>query len=317
MAKDKLLMNFDLTGMEAFAKSNGQELITDLIEQSSLFDAGNGLRVIAGVQSSDKFADISDDFTYVQATGGDPSSISASGGTSLADLTITVTELGIKEKYTKGTLLSKIAQMKLPAGSDPSNALPYTDILVGLKGKKLAMINELNYWQGNNTGSTYTQFSGIIKLAIDGGALSGSSTGVTVANALTHMATIVGDIQTNFETWITEGAYIYMNPKAFQNYRTAVFGLNSVIDKQTVDGGVVKDMMVPGTNFKVISTPGLTGIDNIIVTRENNFVVGTDLQSETDDLKFEYLNEGEYWRLTAYYKLGAQICRPTEVYITA
>ena len=51
----------------------------------------------------------------------------------------------------------------------------------------------------------------------------------------------------------------------------------------------------------------------MIMTREFNLCLGTDLVSEDDTLSFEYLNEQQCWRLFGAYKLGPQIARTQEV----
>jgi hypothetical protein len=71
--------------------------------------------------------------------------------------------------------------------------------------------------------------------------------------------------------------------------------------------------MVPGTNVEVLSTNGLVGNNSLIMTREFNLCLGTDLVSEDDTLSFEYLNEQQCWRLFGAYKLGPQIARTAEV----
>lgn len=316
MAKDKLQMNFDLSGMAAYAKSNGQELMVDLIEQSDLFSGSNGIRVITGVKSSDKFADITDDFTYIQLTNNDPSTISPSGGTALSDITVNVIGLGVKEKYTEGQLVSKIAQLQLQPGSDPSNNLPYADIFVSFKGSKIAKENELEVWQGNNTGSTHTKFNGFVKQIKDSTAPTSAASGMTASNAISYMEAVLVNIKTEFPIWIECGAHIYMSPAQFDTYYRALFGLGGVIDKNTVDGGVKKSFMIPGSNYTVHSTLGLSGLNNIVATIENNLCVITDLVSEDDQVKFEYLTELEYWRLSCYYKLGAKVSKPTKAFIT-
>ncbi|MFW6310773.1 MAG: hypothetical protein ACOC1K_00905 [Nanoarchaeota archaeon] len=313
--KNKLQMAYDLSSMATYAKSNGQELIVDLITKSNLFAPDNGLRVIQGIKSTDKFADIADGGTHLQKTSGDLSSLTPSGSTTLADIDISVTEIAVIEKYVKDTITSKITQMLLKPGSDYSNELPYADVLVDLKSKTIAKTNELHFWQGSTSG-TYNVFDGILQQLSDGGTPSGAASGMTTSNAISHVEAVIKAGLDLHPEWLTNTTYLYMSPAQFNTYRRAVYGLGSTIDRESIVNNVVESFFVPGYDIKVISTAGLEGVNNIVFTRENNFVVGTDLQSEDDQFKFEYLNESLYWRLLAVYKLGAKVCRTDEVYYT-
>lgn len=314
-------MAYDLSGMAAWSKSNGNVLITDLIVNGQSFTM-EGIRTETGIKSTDKFADITLGNTYLQTTNGDPSSISPSGGTTLADIDVSVVEMAIKEKYIKSTLYSKIAQMHLKAGSHPSNPLPYDQIMVDLKGQDVRKKNDILLWQGSTaTGVTnvnLNKFNGWLTIALAGASVSGGSAAALAAStAIATVEAIRNVAVTNFPAWLDNTYFMYMSPANFSTLYRATFGLNSVIDNQTLaTGKPVTSFYLPGTNCLVLSTNGLQGKNNILVTREYNLILGTDLVSEDDSLEFDYLTEGQYWRLFGVYKLGAQVARVKEVVVT-
>lgn len=315
-------MAYDISGMASYAKSNGQILIADLILGGESFNQ-QGIAVQDGIKSSDKLVDFSiDGQTYIQETNGDPGALSYSGGSVLLDVTISVKEMAIKERYTTNTLNSKITQMQLRAGSDPSNPLPYSDVLVGLKQKAVGKLNDTMLWQGDtstgNTNANTKHFDGWLTLIKAGAPVTGgTAAALSAATAISVVEGINKMAIENFPAWV-DGAYMFMSPKNFSTYYRAVFGLASVIDNQTLEASVKqpKKFYIPGTATLVQSCQGLEGVDNIVVTRDGNLVAGTDLVSEDDSLNLEYLNEALIWRLLGVYKLGAQVARPSEVVIT-
>lgn len=318
-------MAYDISGMAAYSKSNGQILIADLLLAGQSFNQ-SAIGVQQGIKSSDKLVDFSvDGLTYVQATAGDPGALSFSGGTTLLDVTISVTELAIKEKYTTNTLNSKITQMQMRAGSDPSNPLPYADVLVSLKKQAVGGLNDLGIWQGNTSGSNTDYrtnlFDGFLKKILAGSPVTGLTTGLLEsATCVSGMSLFIDLAHSHFPAWVNGGSYIWMSPVNFSTYYRAIFGLNSVITTQTLNtGGLPDSFIVPGTKCTVYSTNGLIGSNYKVMTREGNLVVGTDLTSEDESLTLEYDNSSSVmgWRLFGCYKLGTQVARTQEVVIAA
>ena len=315
-------MGYNLQGMSDYAKSNGIVLIKDLILQAQSFSM-DGIRVETGIKSTELFADFSigSGSTVIQATNGDAGALSYSGGSTLKDISIHVIELAIKERYVKSTLESKIAQMQMRAGSDPSNPLPYADVLVNLKAQTVGHINDLLIWQGDTTGATNNVIDGYLtRLKASSGATAYvAATGVTIpftqTTAIASVEAFVKQGLAAFPVWILDGAYLYMSPTNFEIYFRAVYGLSSPVNTLTLELNArpIQKFMVPGTNVEVLSTNGLVANNSLVMTREFNLCLGTDLVSEDDTLSFEYLNEQQIWRLFGAYKLGTKIARTQEV----
>lgn len=316
-----LKMAYDTSGMADYAKSNGDEIIRDLIVKAQSFDQ-DGIRIEEGIKSTKKVADIAVGSTVLQDTNGDPGSLPYSGGTTLADINLAVSEITVKEKYVTGQLNSKIAQMQMKSGSDPSNPLPYTDVLVELKGDDVALKNDIILWQGStatgNTNGNTNKFDGWLTQALAGASVSGGTNAALVpSTAIATVDSIRLVAETAFPAWVSTGSFMSMSPSQFSVIYRAIHGLGSAIDNQTLaTGKPVAEFYLPGTNMLVQSCVGLVGKTNIFVTRTDNKILNTDLVSEDDVLNFEYLNEALIWRLMANYKLGAKIARIGEVVVT-
>ena len=190
-------MGYNLNGMSDYAKSNGIVLIKDLILQAQSFSM-DGIRVETGIKSNELFADFAvSGGTIVQKTNGDAGALPYSGGSTIKDISIKVVELAIKERYVKSVLESKIAQMQMRAGSDPSNPLPYADVLVNLKAQALGHINDVLVWQGDtdsgNTDPSTNKVDGYITILNTKGDFvsGGSATAFTQTTAISLVESFV------------------------------------------------------------------------------------------------------------------------------
>ena len=308
---------YNVAGMADWSKSNGNIIIADLLLDGQSFNQ-EGIAVQDGIKSADKLVDFSiEGQTFLQKTNNDVGLLGYSGGTILLDVDIKVTELAIKERYATSSLNAKITQMQMRAGSDPSSPLAYADVLVGLKSKAVGMLNDKLLWQGNTaTGYTgaYKMFDGWLTLIKKGGYTTGGTTGLNSgATVINKIENILAKTFTAHPTYI-DGCYMFMSPAQYSIYYRQLFQLNSTIDGLTINTErQPESFMIPGTNVLVQSTNGLAGVNDIVVTRDGNLVIGTDLVSEDDFLKLEYLNEQQCWRLEACYKLGSQVARVSEV----
>jgi hypothetical protein len=306
---------YNVSAMADWSKSNGTVLIEDLLLEGQSFNQ-EGIAIQDGIKSAEKLVDFSiNGQTFIQKTLNDVGLLGYSGGTTLLDVDITVTELAVKERYATSSLNAKITQMAMAAGSDPSSDLAYNDILVGLKSKAVGVLNDKMLWQGDTTGAVdVNKFNGWLKLIKTKGGYTTGGTAAALTGA-TAIAKIEGILKSTFAAHpaYIDNCYMYMSPANYSVYYRQLFALNTVIDGLTLNTErQPQSFMIPGTNVLVQSTNGLVGKNDIVVTRDGNLVIGCDLVNETDFLKLEYLNEAQCWRLEAVYKLGAAIARASE-----
>ena len=73
------------------------------------------------------------------------------------------------------------------------------------------------------------------------------------------------------------------------------------------------EMIVPGTNVKLIGVNGLNGADKLFGCSMSNIYVGTDLLNEQDKFELFYAKEADEMRFVVEFKLGVQIAFPDEV----
>jgi hypothetical protein len=73
------------------------------------------------------------------------------------------------------------------------------------------------------------------------------------------------------------------------------------------------ELVVPGTNVKLIGVNGLNGTDYLVGISMSNMYLGTDLLGEQERFELFYAKEADEMRFVVEFKLGCQIAFPDEV----
>ena len=307
-------MAYDVTGLTDFIKGDPQAILTDIILSGRSFEL---LRVVDGIKGTLRVPDITDNEIVLQ-TGDYTGYNSFDGDDTFDEVDITVVETFVKKKFSRRDLQAKVTQLALNKGSDPADFGDYQAILMSLNGQQMALANEKLIWQGDTGSGTpnLALFNGIIKIVTDSAdeVVTGTAaTAFTSANALTLVELMVDTMKTNFPEFIDIETHMYGSPADFQTYYRTLYGLNAAIDRDNIEGVPVEKLRVPGTNIIFHSMAGFDGTNELILTRPMNFIIGTDLVSEDDDLTLDYNKIAKWFELFALYKLGAQVARTSEV----
>jgi len=312
-------MSYLVTGMADFVNGNPQVVISDLVLQG---DSMAIYTVQTGIKASSKVLDLS-------SAGVDPSDGSYigvggySGSANLADVTISVKPLHIKERYEKPTIQGKLAQLAERKGSNPDEVV-FSDLLLDLKGKELNKWNEKAIWLGATDASIDgisglpTYFNGIVKqLIADGSTLESGEAHYTFSSATdaSIIATVEKMVDAIPETFIDIETRLAMSPTAFKKYRRGLFKQTGTIDLNTKDEAVSMELQVPGTNVMAFSCTGLSGSNRMVLTRPENIVIGVDLTGEEDTIEFMYHELIRAYELFAVWKLGVKVIRAHEAVI--
>jgi hypothetical protein len=249
----------------------------------------------------------------------DSCAFNGSASTTFSQREIVVEGVKVQEVLCPKDLEAKWTQLLLSAGSDYSEAdIPaaYMDI----KMQRLQDALEIADWQGEDGGAgganldKYDGFLHIIDTAaasVDGNVDAVTvATGITSANALN----------------IVQGIYSVV-PEAVLNaddlvcfmgwdaYRALIINITDTnfYHYVTDDSARTGELMLPGTNLKVVAVNGLTGTNRIITSRASNMYIGMDAMSDSDSIKMWESMDDQNVKSSINFKRGTQVAYPAEI----
>ena len=309
-------MSFNIGSLADFVNGDPRVVISDMVVGGQSF---NILPFQEGIKGSTKVIDLADGGTNAQTgdyTGADEG---FNGSVTPSDVTISVTDLWYKEKYSEQTINKKVLGLALRRGANPDDIV-LSDAIMDIKGQSIRLDNEKLIWQGDVTltGDTNLKFfDGIVKQLTTAGTYK--PTGVAATGLTT--STAVASVQRMFDKMvelkpelIDKQTMLAMSPANFSIWYRTVYGLNSTITNQTLNTtGLPFSAQVPGTNITAYGFAGLVGSNEMILGRPENFVIGCDLKSDEEKMEFKYIDALLAYRLFVYYRLGVKVIRPSEV----
>lgn len=311
-------MSFNVTNLVEYVAANPEIVLQDVVLEGRSFDL---LRVEDGIKSSKKVLEHTDADISFQT--GDYSGYDGfAGDDTLKDVLVAVNEFHVKKKYVKNQIEKSIVQIAMKLGSDPEDIpAAVAEAIMNLNGRALVYNNEQALWRGDSTLATgnLQYFDGFVKQVTDGTPVKTGTApaALTKATAVESVERMVATAEDNFPNFTGIETHLYMSPKNFQVYFRTLYGLNGAIDKDNLNGEPIKSLRIPGTNVIAQSIPGLDGTDEMILTRPDNLIIGTDLRSESDKFEFFYNPYARHFEMFALWKLGAKVVRTDECVIEA
>lgn len=137
-----------------------------------------------------------------------------------------------------------------------------------------------------------------------------AATGITAANVISVFDAVVA----SFPEAVINGEdkpVIFAGVDLVRMYATALRNAN--LYHYTASGDEYeKGFVIPGTDIRVIPTPGLSGTNRLFGTRLENIWLGTDLENEWETFKWYYDERTETLLFKSRFRLGVQIAFPSE-----
>jgi hypothetical protein len=69
----------------------------------------------------------------------------------------------------------------------------------------------------------------------------------------------------------------------------------------------MEEIIVPGTDMRVVKVPGLNGLDNIYTGKASHFVFGTDLSSDFDNYDLWFSQDDDVIYIRSKFRAGVQV----------
>ena len=295
---------YDISQLAAYVKTNADVILKDVVLGSVEGDSVANMRKQLGVKTKEKL-------NYLNVTpalqNGKDCGFNASGSTVFSDRDITVKTIKAQDEYCDRDLLGKFAEslVNIAAGKE---TLPFEAQIVDEVVKGIRKQIEKIVWQGDTT----LGIDGLLKMAASGGTDSASTVNVSIASG-TDIYEAVKAVYLAIPEGLLDKAFIGLSPANFRAFTQAMVEKNYFHYSGPQDANV-NEFIFPGSNVKVKSIQGLSGVnDKIYASVWDNLVYGTDLLNDEEVVNAWYDPNTELFRYTIRFNAGVSTLFPDEV----
>lgn len=298
--------NFVVTSLPAYVQDN-----KDLIIKNFAL-VGTASRQRFGIQTGIKTSAY---LNYLELNptlqDGKGCGFTAAGSATLTQRTITTAVIKVNMDVCPDSLLGKYAEYLVRIGAN-SNELPFEQYIVDGVTTEINKKIEKLIWQGDTSKSTDTDLkwlNGILKqLASDSDKVAVS----IAANTAIYDAIKAVYLAIPEET-LERGAEIYVSPANYRDFLMAMVE-KKYFNYSGPQDSAPEEFVFPGTDVKVVKTPGLAGVnDRIVASFPENFVYGCDAEGDLEDVKIWFSDDDDLFKLKVKWNSGIAYRFPNQV----
>ena len=232
----------------------------------------------------------------------------------LTQKTIECAAIKVDGQICPETLLGKYAEYLVRVNAT-ENSLPFEQYILDTLVAQINKGIESLIWKGD-TGNSDPIDGFLAQFTADGNVVAVTLTGVT--SAYDAVKTVYFAMS---EEALEKGGVIFVDPAIFRALLNDLTVLNYF--HFNTGNGNPEDFMLPGTDVRVIKTPGLAGTYAIVGTFADNLVYGTDMENDNEDVDlwwsqddrlFKYQvkwNSGVAYHFSEHIAVGAMDAAPT------
>ena len=235
----------------------------------------------------------------------------AAGSATLTQRTIDTAVIKVNMDICPDSLLGKYAEYLVRIGAN-SNELPFEQYIIDGVTTEINKKIEKLIWQGDTTQASNTDLkwiNGILKqLASDSDKVAVS----IAANTAIYDAIKAVYLAIPEET-LERGAEIYVSPANYRDFLMAMVE-KKYFNYSGPQDSAPEEFVFPGTDVKVVKTPGLAGVnDRIVASFPENFVYGCDAEGDLEDVKIWFSDDDDLFKLKVKWNSGIAYRFPNQV----
>jgi hypothetical protein len=298
--------NFDynVAGLQPYVDEQREDLIHRSVTEAQTLSY---IAIQQGIKGSEELKLLNDSIVY--QTG--DCSMSPSGDTVFTDRAIAVETIGYLKRFCQKDLAGFWTQLALrPGAMAEDKTLPFEQILINYLLELHAFELEKLIWQGNKaTGSGNLAFMNGFNqfLTVANGCVDLNTSGATSIDA-TNAFDIFYEAFTNTPSNIAEGQDFI----CFTGRENFNFLLKNLVDLNLYNYNptqiaTLSELLLPGTNMRVVKVNGLNGTTKIYTGRASHFFFGTDLSSDFESYDLWYSFDDDVIYLRSKFRAGVQV----------
>lgn len=298
--------NFDynVSGLQPYVDEQREDLIHRSVTEAQTLQY---IAIQQGIKGSEELKLLNDSIVY--QTG--DCSMSPSGDTVFTDRAIAVETIGYLKRFCQKDLAGFWTQLALrPGAMAEDKTLPFEQILINYLLELHAFELEKLIWQGNKVSGSgnlafmngFNQF-----LTVANGCVALNTSGATSIDA-TNAFDIFYEAFTNTPSNIAEGQDFI----CFTGRENFNFLLKNLVDLNLYNYNptqiaTLSELLLPGTNMRVVKVNGLNGTTKIYTGRASHFFFGTDLSSDFESYDLWYSFDDDVIYLRSKFRAGVQV----------
>lgn len=292
------MANFIVTSLPAYVQDNRDILIKNFALAGG--ETRRRISVQTGIKKDEYINFLNLTPTFQSGVG---CGFNAAGDAALTQRVIETARFKVNMEFCPDTLVGKYAEYQVSINASENASLPFEAfIMEGLTNEIVKKI-ETTIWQGVK-GTDF--IDGFLTIAGAEGdvvdvVLGGTSAYEDILKVYNAMT----------ENTLEQGGEIYVSPAKFRAFLQEMVAKNYYhYNPGNAEPG---EFLLPGSNVKVVRTPGLAGKTNIVGTFPKNMYYGCDLENAAEDIKVWYSDDDDVIKVAAKWNMGVQFAFPAEV----
>ena len=196
-------------------------------------------------------------------------------------------------------------EVKVGVGAE---TLPFEEYFTTLIVDEVKASIEKMIWQGDTDSEdeNINKFDGLIKIFADASVVTKTSTGTSAYEAIKIAYLAIHEK-------VLDKSAILVGADTFRNLMMELVEKNYY--HYPANGMPIEEIMLPGTNTKVIAVNGLNGTGKIVASPLENLFYGCDMMSDAETFDLWYSKDFQEFRLALSFNAGVQVAYPDEVVV--
>lgn len=198
-------------------------------------------------------------------------------------------------------------QVRVAAGQ---KTLPFEEDFVNAVVENVKEAIETAIWQGDTDSGTNNlkYFDGLLKILDAEGVVKVVITGASAYEDIMNVYNAIPEK-------VLDGASILVGSDTFRKFIQELVAKNYYhYSGENLNG----EIMLPGSQVKVIAVNGLNGTDKIVAGQlDKNFFYGCDMMNDEEKFELWYSQDFREFRLAIEFNAGVQVAFPDEVVLGA
>ena len=294
--------NFVVTSLPAYVQDNKDLLIKNFALVGG--ETRKRISVQTGIKKDEHINYLNLTPTFQSGVG---CGFTAQGEATLTQRLIETARFKVNMEFCPDTLIGKYAEYQVSINASENESLPFEAYIMEALTNEIVKKIETTIWGGVKGTDLIDGFLTLAKADSDvvDVVIEGTSAYADILKVYNAMS----------EYTLEQGGEIYVSPAKFRAFMQEMVEKNYFhYNPGNAEPG---EFLLPGSNVKVVRTPGLAGKTEIVGTFAKNMYYGCDLENAAEDIKVWYSDDDDLIKVAAKWNMGVQFAFPGEVVLGA